>query len=156
MENTSTQNANKLKKCFEPAWRGTYKALKTTLLLSKIIVPVTFILVILDKLNWLAPVASIFEPMLKAFGLPGEAALPLLLGFFVNFYAAVGAIALLPLSTQQITVIALMTLTCHALLMEAPVLKFTGLSPLSSMVLRLGGAMVFGYLLNLCYMAFGG
>ena len=139
-----------------PALEGTRKALKTTLLLAKIIIPVTFALVALEQLGLLVSVASVFGPMLKVFGLPGEAALPLLLGFFVNIYAAIGAIAVLTLSPREITVIAVMILTCHSLLMESPVLNFTGLRPVTSIFLRMGGGLIFGFLLNLAYLVLGG
>ncbi|MCW3490949.1 nucleoside recognition domain-containing protein [Dethiobacter alkaliphilus] len=140
----------------EPIWQGTVKALQTLLILAKIVIPVTFVLVALQQLGWLERVAGLFSPFLNLFGLPGEAALPLLLGFFVNIYAAMGAIAVLQLSPREITVIALMILTCHALLMESPVLKFTGLPPVTSVLLRIGGAFFFGFLLNLAYILLGG
>lgn len=142
--------------CLLPAWKGTVKALRTALILAKIIIPVTFVLVTLDMMGWLVTVAGLFGPMLKIFGLPGEAALPLLLGFFVNIYASLGAIAVLSLSPREITVTALMILTCHSLLMESPILKFTGLRPVSSVFLRMAGAFLFGFLLNLVYLAVGG
>jgi Fe2+ transport system protein B len=145
-----------LVKYLQPAWAGTRKALQTTLLLAKIIVPVTFVLVALERLGWLVKVAGIFEPFLQLFRLPGEAALPLLLGFFVNIYAAMGAIAVLHLSPREITVIALMILTCHSLLMEAPVLKFTGLPSLTSIFLRVCSAFMVGFLVNYIYIFFGG
>ncbi|HSW35734.1 MAG TPA: nucleoside recognition domain-containing protein [Candidatus Limnocylindrales bacterium] len=153
MENTSPPNNSTI---LTPAWKGTVKALRTVLLLAKIIIPVTFVLVTLDKLGWLVTMAAFFGPALKIFGLPGEAALPLLLGFFVNIYASLGAIAVLSFSAREITIIALMILTCHSLLMESPILKFTGLRPVSSVLLRLAGAFFFGFLLNLAYLAIGG
>lgn len=153
MEPTPQFNSKTL---FLPALEGTHKALKTTLLLAKIIIPVTFALVALEQLGFLVSVASVFGPMLQVFGLPGEAALPLLLGFFVNIYAAIGAIAVLTLSPREITVIAVIILTCHSLLMESPVLNFTGLRPVTSVILRMGGGLIFGFLLNLAYLVLGG
>jgi Fe2+ transport system protein B len=150
------EKAPRLRHHLRPAWVGTQKALKTTVILAKIILPVTFILVALDKLGWLVTVASIFAPLLGHLGLSGEAGLPLILGFFVNIYAAMGAIAVLQLSPREITVIAMMILTCHSLLMEAPVLKFTGLPGLASTLLRLVSAFAIGFLVNLAYIAFGG
>lgn len=140
----------------KPAVKGIKKGLETAWLMIKIIVPVTFVLVLLEKLGFLVKVASFFSPFLKFFGLPGEAALPLILGFFVNIYAAIGAITVLSLSSREITVIALMILTCHSLLMESPVLKFTGLPAFTSMALRITCALVFGYLVNLCFLVLGG
>jgi len=94
----------------QPARDGALKALKTTLTLAKIIIPVTMAVVALDQLNLMVVIAQWFNPLARLFGLPGEAALVLLLGFLVGIYAALGAIVLLPLSTGDITVLAVMIL----------------------------------------------
>lgn len=140
----------------QPARDGAYKALKTTLLLAKIVIPVTLVVVALEQLNLMVPIAEWFNPLVRLFGLPGEAALALLLGFFVNIYAAIGVIIVLPLSAREITVLAVMILTSHSLLMEGPVLKFTGLSPLLSIAIRITAALFFGFLINIIYSWFGG
>lgn len=140
----------------QPARDGAYKALKTTLLLAKIVIPVTLVVVALEQLNLMVPIAEWFNPLVRLFGLPGEAALALLLGFFVNIYAAIGVIIVLPLSAREITVLAVMILTSHSLLMEGPVLKFTGLSPLLSIAIRITAALFFGFLVNIIYSWFGG
>ena len=140
----------------EPARQGLRKTLATTVLMTKIIIPVTIMVVALEKLELLNGMARFFSPFLKYFGLPGEASLPLLLGFFVNIYAALGAIVILGLSPREITVLAMMILTSHSLLLEAPVLGFTGLSPIHSILLRIGSGLLFGFILNLIYLIVGG
>jgi hypothetical protein len=156
MENKSPQNISHIQYHLRPALQGTKKALQSAVILAKIIVPVTFIIVALERLNWLESIAALFTPFLKLLGLSGEAALPLILGFFVNIYAAIGAIAVLSLSPREITVIAIMILTCHSLLLETPVLKFTGLPAYTSMLLRISSAFIFGFFINLVYLFFGG
>lgn len=145
-----------MKEYLEPAKSGFKKTLNLSFLLAKIIIPVTLAVTILEKTGLLHRVAEFFHPALGAFGLPGEAALPLLLGFFINIYAAMGAIAVLPLSGQEVTVIALIILTSHSLLMEAPVLSFTGLGPLRSIPMRIGLGLLFGFFLNIIYNVLGG
>ena len=140
----------------EPAKNGLKKTLNITLLLAKIILPVTLVVTFLEGTGLLHSVSQFFHPALGIFGLPGEAALPLLLGFFINIYAAMGAIAVLSLSSQEVTVIALIILTSHSLLMEAPVLSFTGLGPHRSIPLRIGLGLLFGFLLNVFYTLLGG
>ena len=140
----------------EPARLGVRKTISTTILMAKIIIPVTVLVVALEKLELLQVLAFYFSPFLKFFGIPGEASLPLLLGFFVNIYAAMGAIVVLELSAREVTVLAIMILTSHSLLLEAPVLGFTGLSPVRSILLRLGAGFLFGYVLNLLYIITGG
>ncbi len=140
----------------EPARLGLLKTLSTTILMAKIIIPVTFLVVAMEKLELLNGMARFFSPFLKYLGLPGEASLPLLLGFFVNIYAAMGAILVLNLSPREMTVLAMIILTSHSLLMEAPVLGFTGISPTHSILLRLGSGLLFGFVLNLLYLIVGG
>ena len=53
-------------------------------------------------------------------GLPGEAALPLVLGYFLNIYAAIGAMLPLRMSIK-ITIMSVMLLLAHNLPMEAAV-----------------------------------
>ena len=125
------------------------------LVLSKVVIPVIFLIAVLEELKLLEPIAAVFYPFLRFFGLPGEAALPLLLGFFVNIYASLGAIALLSLSSRQITVIAIMLLTSHSLLLEAPVLKIAGLPMSKSIPVRIVSAFLFGFILNGFYMLTG-
>lgn len=140
----------------EPARLGLIKTLKTTLLMAKIILPVTLLIVALERLELLNMIALFFSPWLRVFGLPGEASLPLLLGFFVNIYAAMGAIVVLELSAREITVLSLMILTSHSLLLEAPVLGFAGISPVRSILLRVGSAMLLGFTVNILYLLVGG
>jgi hypothetical protein len=59
-------------------------------------------------------------------GLPGEAAMALVLGFFVNLYAAVGILASLGLSSGQVAVCGLMLGICHSLVIESAVLRTIG------------------------------
>ncbi len=135
---------------------GFVKTLNLALLLAKIIIPVTFFVTVLENTGLLQRIALFFHPALGVLGLPGEAALPLLLGFFINIYAAMGAIAVLSLSGQEVTVIALIILTSHSLLMEAPVLSFTGLGPLRSIPMRIGLGLLIGFLTHSAYHLLGG
>jgi hypothetical protein len=60
-------------------------------------------------------------PAMKYFGLPGEAALAMILGNVVNLYAGLGAITALRISPQQLTVLSLMLLLSHSQLLESAV-----------------------------------
>lgn len=138
-----------------PVKTGFLKGCRTLYLLAKVMVPVVFVLVALEKLALLHYVARFFEPFLGVLGLPGEASVAVLLGFFINIYAAVGAISVLSLSPSQITVLAFVILTSHSLLMESSVLKLTGLSYFKSLFLRILAALFFGALLNQLFILLG-
>ncbi len=139
----------------EPVVKAIKKTLKTLLKLSKVIIPVVFLMVILEEFDLLQPIAKQFAPILRFAGLPGETALPILLGFFINIYASVGSIASLSLSSREITVVALIILTSHSLLMETPVLKITGFSPWQSILFRIVSAFICGFALNTAYLLVG-
>jgi hypothetical protein len=140
---------------WEPAREGLRKAVQTTLLLTKIIIPVTFVVVTLNRFGLSSQLAELLSPLLKVVGLPGEAALPLFLGFFVNIYAAIGAISVLSLTAWQITIIAAMILTCHSLLMETPVLKLAGVHPAVAVLIRFGSSVILGLIFYLLFQVLG-
>lgn len=137
----------------EPLIRGFQKSLRLLWLLVKIIVPVSCLVALLDHYGIIDQIATIFTPVMRLFGLPGEAAISLLLGFLVNIYAAMGAIAAISLTPQQITVLAVIIGICHELPVETIVCRYTGLRIPVSIALRLTTAVAAGITLNLIYSA---
>jgi len=135
----------------EPVKRGLKKSLQLLLLLTKIIVPVSCLVAILDHYGIIGSVAGFFSPAMALFGLPGEATIALLLSFFVNFYAALGVITTMSLNSQQITILAVMIGICHELPIETVVCSYTGLRIPVSATLRLLTALAAGLILNLIY-----
>ena len=135
----------------EPIRKGLKKSLKLLLLLTKIIVPVSCLVAVLDYYGIIGSIAGFFAPAMALFGLPGEATIALLLSFFVNFYAALGVITTMSLNSQQITVLAVMIGICHELPIETVVCSYTGLKIPVSAALRLLTALFAGIFLNLAY-----
>lgn len=135
----------------EPVKRGLIKSIQLLWLLIKIIVPVSCLVAVLDYFGIIELIAGFFSPAMALFGLPGEATIALILSFFVNFYAALGVIATLDLSSQQITVLAVMIGICHELPVETVICSYTGLRIPVSAALRLFTALSAGLILNLIY-----
>lgn len=135
----------------KPLKTGFKKSLQLLWLLTKIIVPVSCLVAILEYYGTMGLIADFFSPAMALFGLPGEATVALLLSFFVNFYAALGVIAALALTPQQITILAVMIGICHELPVETVVCSYTGLPVLLSVFLRLFTALSAGIILNLIY-----
>ena len=101
--------------------RGFKNGLNITWELGKVIIPVYIIVTILKYtpiLNW---IADFMKPVMFILGLPGEASLPLVLGMFLNIYAAIGAILPLDMNTKEITIVAAILLLAHSLPLEATV-----------------------------------
>jgi spore maturation protein SpmB len=116
--------------------RGVRAGLATFWLLAKTMVPAYFVALALEQLGVIEWLSRLIAPVMSLVGLPGEAALPLILGYVLNIYAAVGAMQALSLSAQQVTVLALATLIGHNLLVEGAVLRKTGMNPVAFGVMR--------------------
>lgn len=138
-----------------PIKSGFQKSLRVLWFLAKIIIPVTCALQFLEYHGLLEPAAAFFMPVTALFGLPGEAVLPLMLGFWTNFYASLGIIATMSLSARQMTVFALILGICHELPIEAAICSSTGLKIYQSIPLRLLTAFGAGFLLNALYTVLG-
>jgi hypothetical protein len=135
----------------EPVKKGLKKSLQLLWMLTKIILPVSCLVAILDYYGVINSIAGLFAPFMSLFGLPGEATIALLLSFFVSFYAALGVITTITLDAQQITVLAVMIGICHELPVETVVCSYTGLRIPVSAALRLFTALAAGLLLNAIY-----
>ena len=129
--------------------RGLKKGADTVIELTKVIVPVYLLVTVLKHTALFAAVAGIFSPVMKIFGLPGEAAIVLVLGNFLNLFAGIGAMASLALTAKQALIIALMLSFAHNLLVEIAVTKKAGVSVFSMLVLRLGLAAIVALIINL-------
>lgn len=129
--------------------RGFHNGLKTLWILSKVLVPVYLIITIISLTPIIDWIAVLFEPLMFLFGLPGEAAIVLVLGNTLNIYAALGAIASLTLSVKQITILAVMLGFSHSLIVETAIFKKLRVSPLVIVSIRIGLSLLSGLVLNL-------
>jgi spore maturation protein SpmB len=97
-------------------------------------------------LNWMSECLS---PLFNVLGLPGEAALAYISGYFVNAYAAVAVIDTLNLSGRAVTILAVMILCSHNMLIESTVQRKCGTPLLRVIAVRTLGALVLGYTVHL-------
>ena len=128
---------------------GVRSGLHTFWILARAMIPAYLLALILKELGvieWLAHTAG---PVMSLLGLPGDAAVPLLLAYVLNLYAAVGAMQALSLSAQQITVLALAILIGHSLLVEGAVQQRTGMNPVLFGSLRVVAGLACGAVANL-------
>jgi len=127
---------------------GMIKGIETTLMLAKVLVPVYFVVTFLKYTPVLGYISMVFEPVMKLFGLPGEAALVLVLGNVINIYAAIGAISALKLSAYQITTIALMISISHSMIVETAVIKQVGVRVWKVVLTRVSVACIAGIFMH--------
>jgi hypothetical protein len=121
--------------------RGLQAGLKTSWILGKVVFPVTVIVGILKYTPVIDWIVTIFTPLMSIIGLPGEAAIPLTLSFFVGLYAGIGAILSLTLEVKEVFILAIMMSFAHHLLVETAVTKKMGVPSWISVSIRLGLAV---------------
>lgn len=130
---------------------GTIVGLKTTWLLGKIIFPVTLIVGILQYTPVLPWIIQLIAPVMKIFGLSGDAAIPLVLGNFLNLYAGIGAILTLDLTVKEVFIIAIMLSFSHNLLVESSIAYRVGVKLWIMLSVRIGLAIVSAIVINLVW-----
>ncbi len=79
----------------------------------------------------------VMSPLMSLFNLPPTAALPILSGIFLTPYATIAAIAVLPFTIEQMTLISIFTLLCHSLIMEGIIQHKSGLNAIKAVPFRI-------------------
>ncbi|GAB1472970.1 nucleoside recognition protein [Bacteroidota bacterium] len=125
------------------------KTLKTCLWLIRITVLITFGVQLLEYFNILPWISGFLSPVFNIMGLPGEAALAWVTGFFVNVYSAIAVMATLNLDVRMVTILSVMILCAHNIIAETAVQKKTGSSAIRIVIIRTLSAFVLGFVLNL-------
>ncbi len=114
-----------------PRWRiafraGGRKGLSGYLFILKILVPISFLTMCLEKSGLLVSLDGVLGPVTGFLGMGPAAALPLIIGITTGIYGAVAAMMVLPLSQNEITLIAMFLLIAHALIQESIIQQQSG------------------------------
>jgi hypothetical protein len=128
---------------------GTRQGLFAFYSLFKVMAPVYILVSILKQIHVLDYLAGYFAPFMKFVGLPGDAALAVVLGWGINIYAAIAAFAGLGLTARQVTILGIMLGTSHTLFMETAVVGRMKARPMTILALRLFVGIALGVILNL-------
>jgi hypothetical protein len=131
--------------------KGSLVGLQTVWTLGKIIFPVTLIITILQFTPVLPWVIDAVTPLMAVLGLSGDAAIPLVLGNFLNLYAAIGAILTLDLTVKEVFIIAVMLSFSHNLFIESGVALKVGVKLWVILLVRLGLAFISAITINLVW-----
>lgn len=125
------------------------RAFRTIWWIFKITAAVSFAMFLLrwsGMLNWIAVAVS---PVFNLFGLPGEASMAYVSGYFINVYSCIAVVSTLELTAREITILGTMTLAAHAMVVECAVQHKTGTPTAYVAVLRTLASLSLGVLLNL-------
>ncbi|MBD8070767.1 nucleoside recognition domain-containing protein [Bacillus sp. PS06] len=135
----------------ETSKRGLINGLNTTWTLGKVIFPITLIVTLLKYTPILDWVIRAIAPIMGLLGLSGEAAIPLVIGNFLNLYAGIGAILTLDLTVKEVFILATMLSFSHNLLIESSVAAKVGLKVWVILSVRIGLALISAIIINLVW-----
>lgn len=121
---------------------------RTCIWLLKITVGVSFAIMFLKYFNILPWFSNLLAPIFNALGLPGEAALPFVTGYFVNVYAAISVAVSFDFDVRALTILSTMVLCAHNMITETAVQKKTGTSAVRIVITRTISAFTLAFLLN--------
>lgn len=123
--------------------------LQTTWILGKVIFPITALITMLSYTPVMEWVIALFTPVMGWLGLPGDAAIPLVLGNVINLYAGIGAILSLSMSVKSVFILAIMLSFSHNLFVETALAKRIGVHAGMVVGVRIGLAVISAVVINL-------
>jgi spore maturation protein SpmB len=104
--------------------------------LAKVMLPALLAAIILQRIGAIGALAHVAAPVMHLLGLPGSAAVPLIVAWVLNLYAAIGAMTPLGLTPHEVTVLAVAVLIGHNLIVEGAVTQKAGMNGVVFGVLR--------------------
>lgn len=134
-----------LKQILQPALRS---ALKTTLWLLKIMLPITLVIGVCNFYGLIEQFSHFSSPLFSLIGLDGKAAIPFITAVFTNIYAGIALLPSLNLDYRMVTILATMCLIAHNMIVESKIQQKTGSPMFFIFPFRICMALLAGFLLN--------
>lgn len=135
--------------------KGLREGFRSMAKLTKVVVPVVFVLTLIEYSPFFPALTAWLAPMARPVGLPGTAVLPLLTGLFINKMAGIASLLLLPLSPEQFFVAAVFLALAHNLVLEMLIPWQSKLPLLPVGLIRTGVAYVAALLTHRLLLATG-
>lgn len=133
---------NRLMQLREALTEGVRKGWSGFLWMMKIIIPVSFLTMLLAWSGVLERLNPLIGPAMNLLHLPSAAALPLLIGMLTGIYGGIASMAVLPFTTEEMTLIAIFLLIAHNLIQESIIQGKSGVNPFVALIFRLCFATV--------------
>lgn len=132
------------------------RAIEETLLTSweliRILIPVAIVTKVLADLGLISFLGTLLEPLMHFLGLTGELGLVWATALFSSLYSGIAVFSViapeLGLTGAQVTVLCSVMLIAHSLPIELSVSTRAGARLMPIGIIRVVGAIVYGYLLN--------
>ena len=99
---------------------------KTCWWMLRLTLCVSFVVFLLDYVQWLPVISKALHPLFAWIGLPGEASLAYVSGYFVNVYSAIAVAVTLDLGPRAMTIMGVLVLCSHNMFVETGIQHRTG------------------------------
>jgi len=127
---------------------GLLKAKQTIFWLIKLVLPISFLVSLLQYSGILGSVSVILNPVFQMIGLPGSASIAFVCSIFMPLYAPAAIVSTIGLTVRQMTIMAIMCLISHNTFVETAVQKKTGSSYLFILFLRYSMSFIAAFIWN--------
>ncbi len=121
---------------------GIKKGWSSFVWVCQIVIPVSFLVAILQWTGWMAYLNFLLNPLMSLLNLPPEAAIPIISGMLINPYATIAIITVVPFTIGQKTLIAVFSLVCHNLILEGIVQHKSGINFIKTTLIRIVAAIL--------------
>ncbi len=148
-----------LKQFFQAVAELFRSALRTSLMLFKIIIPISIATRFLQQWGVVDQLGVLLGPVMELVGLPGQMGLVWATAMVTNIYGGMVVFASLApgleLTVAQVTVLGTMVLVAHALPVELRIAQKAGTRFRATVLIRVFGALLLGWILHLSYQLTG-
>lgn len=123
------------------AFSGLKRGWSAFLWVTRILLPISLAVALLKWSGWLYQLDFILKPVMNLLNLPSEATFPILSGLFINIYAAIAILTVVPFSLEQMTLIAVFTLIAHSIFAETIIQHQSGINGIKIALIRIVAAI---------------
>lgn len=120
---------------------GVKKGWASSVWVAKILIPIALFITLIQWSGWLSYVDFLLQPVMGLLNLPGEAALPLIIGGLTgSIYSVAAILAIIPFTIEQMTLIAVFSLIAHGLIVEGIFQHKSGMNAFKIAAIRITAA----------------
>lgn len=148
MLRTEMEKSTFIRRVIDAGRKALKPAFTTIRFLLCVMIPVSFVMLILNYSGILYYIGRFLSPLMRFLGLPGESALALISSVCINIYSALAVIATLHLTGRELTMLAVMCFLAHNFFVECAVMKKTGSSLIKMALVRFLSALLAAWVLN--------
>ncbi|WP_095210614.1 hypothetical protein [Endozoicomonas ascidiicola] len=146
-----------IQKLIEPIYRLLQDSARVSWTLFRVMIPTLLVIKLTEELGGITYLSQLLEPLMSAVGLPSELGIVWATTLLVNIFSGLLVLVNLnmELSVAEVSILGSMMLIAHSLPIEGAIARQAGVSLWSTLLVRIAGSFVFGFLLFQFYQVTG-